>query len=137
MRLLGFVTRRKEVILKMSYTIKIEVKEDHIFAIVDGDASLGSAIEMWDSLRVKSEELGLRKILVLYNVSGQLKTIDTFAIGKHIAKTYLLGPKIAFVDNRPDYAEQHLFGENVLSNRSAIGKAFQDISLAAKWLEVG
>lgn len=46
MRLLGFVTRRKEVILKMSYTIKIEVKEDHIFAIVDGDASLGSAIEM-------------------------------------------------------------------------------------------
>ena len=121
----------------MSYKIQIEVKEDHILAVVNGEASLESAIEMWDSFREKCKALDLCKVLVLYHVTGQLSTMETFRIGEHIAETYRFGPKIAFVDPGLDYAEQHLFGEKVLSNRGAWGKAFQDISKAEKWLETG
>lgn len=119
----------------MSYNIQIEHKENHLFAKVDGEASLESALEMWDLLREKCDELELHMVIVLYRVAGQLDTIDVFKIAEHIAETYRFGhPIIAFVDPRLDYAQLHRFGEDVLFNRGVKGKAFLNVLEAEKWL---
>lgn len=89
---------------------------------------------MWDSLRLKCEELGLNKVLVSYHVTGHLDTFEIFEISEHISNTYRYCPKIAFSDKNLENSEQNLFGETVLSNRGAIGKAFQETRRAEEWL---
>jgi hypothetical protein len=113
------------------------VQVDHLFAVVDGEASLESVIELWDLLREKCKVHDLQKVLILYHIIRKLRTMLTFEIGVHIAETSQIGPKIVFVDSRLDYAEQLLFGEDVLSISYTVGKVFRDISDTEKWLEVG
>ena len=121
--------------LDTDFSLKFENKGNYLYVFATGPKdSLIIAKKMWGAIYSKAKELELNSILVEEDFPNQLSTFDMHDIGEFIAEKFM-GIKIAHVDRQISDIELNKFVENVAINRGAIGKIFNKIENAVKWLK--
>lgn len=119
------------------YKLEIEQREDYLYAyyIADRDSiALSNAI--WAEIASKMNEFGLRKILVVENITMNASTVfEMYQIVQASFKLGFAGKSIAFVDLVEDHFEHNIFGETLGRNLGVNCKIFKNESEAQEWLK--
>jgi hypothetical protein len=76
---------------------------------------------------------GLTKVLVEHQVGGRLSTLEVFKIGSQLPGLYD-GIYVGFVIHTTEVPDNPRFIQDVARNRGAMGRLFQTLQEAEKWL---
>ena len=76
---------------------------------------------------------GLTKVLVEHQVGGRLSTVEVFKIGSQLPALYE-GIYVGFVIHTTEQPDNAHFIQDVARNRGAMGRLFENIQEAEKWL---
>lgn len=123
----------------MSYEAKIETFSDHIRAVVSGTRTPGTAVANADLVGQRLVELcqktGIKKVLLVINLSGRLSATDAYDI---VANSEQYGWsrefKLALVDLNAESLEDSFFTETVAVNRAYPMSVFDNEEEAKDWL---
>ena len=117
------------------YQLNFDLQPHYLHARVTAEAmDVPTAIEYMTAAITKCRELKARRLLIEHVVGVGLSINDTFEVARAVASMPVMGLKMAFVDNDPQYYETYQFGELVGANRGIWGRVFTTVPDAESWL---
>lgn len=123
----------------MSYKVDLRAEQDYIRAEVSGARILGDAAT--DAGRVGEQvvqacnEAGIRRVLLILNLSGRLSAIDSYEMVTNAPQYgWKHAFRLAMVDLNEESFDDVRFTETVAVNRSYEMKVFNNEQDALDWL---
>lgn len=121
----------------MSYTAKIEFKEDYVHVQVTGKNTLENVLSYFNEVYAACLQYRCNKVLIEESLTGpNLDTFEIFeVIIKNFSKAKALGVRLAYVDLNTAHNKRGLkFAENLAHIRGVTVELFSDTPAAVRWL---
>ena len=116
-----------------SYELETEDRGSYLYAAVGGlKVTPEIALEYWQEIIDKCDELGLSKILLEHNFVTMISMNEMLEVIGPVAEL-LKGKSFAFIDTRGHYDVPEA-GKIILRNLNVRMQIFTDVQRAEKWL---
>jgi hypothetical protein len=118
-----------------AYRISFEQRPEYLYAFVCGDRdSLEISLAFWREIAAECERTEARKVLIEEAIEESVSLLEMYQIAAEISQMGFTSVSIAFVDRFLEQQDVNEFGELVATNRGLLGKVFNDVREAEKWL---
>ena len=121
----------------MSYTTKIEFKEEYLHVKVTGKNTLENVLGYFDDVYAACLQYHCNNVLIEETLTGpNLDTFEIFeVITKNFTKAKTIGVRLAYVDLNTAHNKRGLkFAENLAHIRGVNVELFYDTTAALNWL---
>ena len=123
----------------MAYSVKIQIKADHLLVQIEGNRVPGKIathmINAWQQVAEECHITGIHKVLAIINLTGRVNIQEGYAISSDPSKfkweRYF---KLAAVDLNEDSYRDNLFTEVVARDRGYQVKVCKSLNEAKSWL---
>ncbi|MDQ3180336.1 MAG: hypothetical protein M3Q33_07435 [Acidobacteriota bacterium] len=115
------------------YIIKLENREEYLYALVSGDILTPEIANMyWDEIAEMCSTLKTSKIMIEKDFAKSVSPPEMLEMGVYLGKI-LSGKKIAFLDK---YKNENIneLGKVIARNQGVIMRIFKNTEDAEKWL---
>lgn len=120
----------------MAIGMETEVRGERLGVRCRGEYSLDAALDAYRRVFEAAASTGLRQVLVdVRDVEGEPTTMDRFALAEFVV-AHGRGLRVAILGREP-LIDPERFGETVVQNRGAGGRAFTVLEEALAWLARG
>lgn len=117
------------------YVLRFKEHADYLYAFVTGERdSYEISRQYWKEVADECRRVRCKKVLIEEDISEEMSTTETYRFTSEIIDLGFSGIRIAFVDRHLNQKELNKFGELVATNRGLLGKVFDDVEEAEKWL---
>lgn len=118
------------------YFIKFEHRPEYLYAYVTGEKdNIEISSQYWNEVAEECSRNNYKKVLVEEDISETVATVlELYQFAAELPKYGFSGIYIAFVDRYIEQNDLNKFVELVASNRGLMGKVFNDVTEAEKWL---
>jgi hypothetical protein len=117
------------------YQITFEERPDYLYVYITGDRdSYEISRAFWLEVAAKSSSTGYKKVLLEEDIPEAVSISDMYRLATELPQMGFYGVRIAFMDRYAEQNDLNEFGELVAVNRGMMGKIFNDINAAEKWL---
>ena|SRR5687768_2787405 len=122
--------------LKKPYDIRFEHRSEYLYAYVSGDQdSVEISTRYWNEIAAECRKNNYKKVLVEEDIPEAVASVfELYQFAAELPKFGFAGIYIAFVDRYIEQNELNEFVELVASNRGLMGRVFNDVTEAEKWL---
>jgi len=116
-----------------SYTLQFELRDDYLYAHLEGQDSFNASIEYWPRIAEEVRTRNLTKVLVHENLEDELSEGEVFELIMEVLPAST-GIKVALFDEQQVNSDINELGELVARNRGADIRIFQSLENAENWL---
>ncbi|MDF7801990.1 hypothetical protein P4C99_21115 [Pontiellaceae bacterium B1224] len=116
------------------YTLQFELRDDYLYAHLEGKDSFSAGIEYWTRIANKVRDLELTKVLVHENLVGEISEGEIFEIVQDVLPVST-GIHIALFDEQVGNSELNELGVLMAQNRGIDIEIFQSLEAAEKWIK--
>lgn len=118
------------------YNIKFENRSEYLYAYVTGEEdNVEISAQYWNEIAEECRQNNYKKVLVVEDINDAVASVvELYQFAVELPKLGFAGTYIAFVDRYIEQNELNKFVELVASNRGLMGRVFNDVNEAEKWL---
>lgn len=122
--------------LHKPYDIRFEHRPEYLYAYVSGEKdTVEISTQYWDEIAEECRKNDSKKVLVEEDISEALASVfELYQFATELPNLGFAGIYIAFVDRYIEQNDLNEFVELVASNRGLMGRVFNDVKEAEKWL---
>ena len=118
-----------------NYSLRFEHRPEYLYAYVSGEHdNYEISRQYWQEIADHIKSTDYNRVLVDEDIEESASVTDVFQLVSEFQQMGFGGIRIAFFDRKIEHHELNSFGELVASNRGMIGRAFNDVDVAEKWL---
>ncbi|MDF7826616.1 hypothetical protein P4B35_21475 [Pontiellaceae bacterium B12227] len=117
-----------------TFRLSFDIKENYLYVYLTGQDSFSASLDYWHQIADKVHELGVTRLLVHENLTGQVTEGEIFEVMMDLIPAST-GIRVAFYDENRDDQDINALGELVANNRGSDIRIFQSLEAAEEWIQ--